>query len=154
MPVRPMTAADIPAVKTGFIELYRYFAELDFSFNLNLDYLDEYLALQLKSRLSCLLVLEEGGEVLGWVGCAASGVNRKFIWDGPKYYGIISELWVEPAHRRAGRAQELIRAAEDYFRAQGFSAVRVEALSANSAALELYRQTGFTDDYVSFKKRL
>jgi DNA-binding MarR family transcriptional regulator/GNAT superfamily N-acetyltransferase len=57
----------------------------------------------------------------------------------------VKRLWVDPMARGQGLARRLMRAIEDRARNMGFSSVRLDTNSALTAAVALYRATGWVD---------
>ena len=154
MQIRAMNQSDIAAVRTMFLALYEHLGELGFSYHINADYLSEYLQFQLSSRLSQILVGETAGELVGCIGVAALGVNRKFLSEGGKYYGLISEVYIEDRFRRCGYAAELVKAGEEWLQKVGVNWITVEALMENQAARHLYEMLEFKPYYLSLAKKI
>lgn len=74
-------------------------------------------------------------------------------YDGHR--GWINYLAVSPAHRRKGRARQMLAAAETWLRAAGCPKINLQVRSANTGAMAFYRAIGFIEDDVqSFGKRL
>jgi ribosomal-protein-alanine N-acetyltransferase len=77
---------------------------------------------------------ESGGPVVGFI---ATRANRGAL--------EISGLAVEPAHRRAGIARALVRAAVRSARKRGFSTVELHVSTGNAEALALYASERFRE---------
>jgi ribosomal protein S18 acetylase RimI-like enzyme len=58
--------------------------------------------------------------------------------------GEVAEVYVSAAHRRAGVGRALLQAALDLFRERGVTLGYVWTRPDNEAAVELYREAGFT----------
>jgi len=58
--------------------------------------------------------------------------------------GEVAEVFVSSAHRREGVGRALLRAAVDLFRERGVTLGYVWTRPENEAAVELYREAGFT----------
>lgn len=69
-------------------------------------------------------------------------------------YGEISELYVDPAHRRAGVATLLLAQAEFLARQRGCTYLHVNAWQNNDGAQALYRARGFAAVEMAFEKTL
>ena len=149
-----MEERDLPVIRDMFLNLYQHLNRLGFQYQLNQEYLDEYLAFQLASRLSRILILEREGQIAGFIGFSAFAVNRKFINAGVKHYGMISEVYVQDNYRGQGLAKELVKAAERYFKDWGITLVLVEALMENRAAQSIYEELGFVPYYTNLVKRI
>jgi ribosomal protein S18 acetylase RimI-like enzyme len=86
-------------------------------------------------------VLEERGEVLGWVSAGQSRDSDAL--------SSTSELWaiyVAPEHWRRGVGQRLWSDAEGQLRRAGFSEVTLWVLKENAGALRFYGANGFVVD--------
>ncbi|HHU21860.1 MAG TPA: ribosomal protein S18-alanine N-acetyltransferase [Clostridiales bacterium] len=94
----------------------------------------EMLLSQLGSQRHILLVAEEGGRVLGYVG-------MMYVLDE----GYISNVAVDPACRRRGLATKLLRALIQRAGELKLSFVTLEVRASNGAARALYRKLGFND---------
>jgi ribosomal protein S18 acetylase RimI-like enzyme len=91
-----------------------------------------------------LLVLEEGGELIGSVMVGYEG-----------HRGWINYLAVHPGRRRRGMGRLLMDDAEARLRDLGCPKVNLQVRAGNDAAAEFYRRIGYaTDDVVSLGKRL
>jgi ribosomal protein S18 acetylase RimI-like enzyme len=82
----------------------------------------------------CLYVVEEDGRWVGAVGC--------HLRVDPSETQLIS-MWVAPAARGRGIAQELIRAVAAWARDHGCEGVYLFVQEANAPARRLYEQAGF-----------
>ena len=66
---------------------------------------------------------------------------------------VVHRLMVNPKQQGKGIGRDLMRFAEDWARANGYSAIRLDAFSANPRALRLYRGLGYRDTGgASFRK--
>jgi GNAT superfamily N-acetyltransferase len=81
----------------------------------------------------------------------------------PKYasttlsrYWILNDLFVDPAHRRKGVAQALMRAAEDFARAAGAKILVLKTHVTNHPAQNLYEARGWKPgtDFLTYTKDL
>lgn len=82
-----------------------------------------------------LLLVADGTEV---VGCA--GVRR---WEGDT--AELKRMYLRPAHRGGGRGRELLNTALAHARRLGYRRIRLDTLPSMSAAIALYRNSGFYD---------
>jgi ribosomal protein S18 acetylase RimI-like enzyme len=60
-----------------------------------------------------------------------------------KEFGLIHDMWVDPAARRRGIARALVTRACDEFARLGVEAVRLETAVANASARDLFESCGF-----------
>lgn len=100
-----------------------------------------------------ILVAECDGLVVGMVSVYAA-VPFTDIDDPRGTYALVGDLVVRVDARRAGIGKLLLAAAENHARAHGASELRVEMLSANGAAVRLYREAGFTSYLITQRKVL
>jgi ribosomal protein S18 acetylase RimI-like enzyme len=64
-------------------------------------------------------------------------------------------LGVDPAYQRRGVGQALMAEAERLLRLEGCPKINLQVRTSNTAAIEFYRQIGFSmDDVVSMGRRL
>ena len=102
-------------------------------------------------RFACLVVAEEGDKVVGFV----AGRTRS----APKYLGgtqagWVTEVWVEPAYRRQRLAEQMVRAAIDWFRGQGVTRIELQVVPGNEGARRLYARLGFADELVQMVREV
>src|SRR5262245_35351996 len=99
---------------------------------------------KLAVRPELFLVAELDGSVVGTVMAGYDG-----------HRGWINYLGVDPTCQRRGIGRALMDEAERLLRVCGCPKINLQVRSANTAAIEFYRQIGFAqDDVVSFGKRL
>jgi ribosomal protein S18 acetylase RimI-like enzyme len=91
-----------------------------------------------------LLVLEDGDRLIGSVMVGYDG-----------HRGWINYLAVHPDHQRQGFGHLLMAEAETRLQLRGCPKVNLQVRRSNRAAVEFYRQIGYTvDDVVSLGRRL
>lgn len=97
-----------------------------------------------------VIVAQEEGEIAGF---ACGQVCASFCY--PRPFGELTELYVDPAHRRKGIATELVGAAEEEMRKRGADCVRLLTGSGNRAARALYERCGYApEDEALYTKEL
>jgi GNAT superfamily N-acetyltransferase len=93
---------------------------------------------------SALLVAEAGGEIVGVLGASWPRALH-----APGGYGLIQELWVEPAWRRRAVAHDLMRVFLELARERGIERVEVglprAAFAGIRATEAFYRASGFAE---------
>lgn len=107
------------------------------------------------------LTLEEAGAVKWLVDLieqAARGVFN-FIFRRPRpnveaMTGYIAGVFVRPDARRASVGRALIRAAEEWLRAQGVKTCELHVLSANEAAWRFWEEVGYKPLTIGMRKKL
>lgn len=97
-----------------------------------------------------LLVARLEGELVGF---ATFSVERgSFELDATR--GLLSNLWVEPAHRGRGIGSALLSAVESALADRGVEICHLEAMAANEAARRFYRRHGYETHRVAMERRL
>lgn len=84
----------------------------------------------------------DGGEVAGFV-CVYARARSEEPDEGPKEYGLVSDLVVLPAFRGSGMGRALLERAESHARRADVQWLRVGVLSSNEAARTLYSRAGY-----------
>jgi ribosomal protein S18 acetylase RimI-like enzyme len=88
-----------------------------------------------------MLVAEEDGELLGYVGC---GSNRDP--DPPPEVGEVRSMFVATSAWRRGVGRALMDAALDDLRQRGYGSAVVWSFADNARANAFYERMGFTRD--------
>ncbi len=100
-----------------------------------------------------LLVAEAGGAIVGMLG--ASWLTALHV---AGRYGLIQELWVDPAWRRRAVAHELVQAFVELARERCIERVEVGLPRADFAGIRateaFYRERGFTELGVRMRRML
>lgn len=86
-----------------------------------------------------LIALEEG-QIAGWV---LIGSNQDPFTDLKT--GFIYELYVVPVHRGKGLSKHLMERAIRHLKLEGYPEIRLNVFYENDAAVQLYKQLGFTE---------
>lgn len=86
-------------------------------------------------------VAERGGVMVGYVCCAITQ-GGPFIREDVRTYGYVTTLVVAPEARQLGIGEALMRAAEDFTRAQGLRSFAVGHVAGNDGAARLYERLG------------
>jgi ribosomal protein S18 acetylase RimI-like enzyme len=149
-----MEERDVPAVSKMFIALHEHLNELGSLLKPNIEKLDDYLKMQIGSRLGRVIILKEDEELAGFVCVSIRPINKMFFADGLKSAGFISELYVCPAYRRKSYAKMLISAAEDFLKAADVRLIQLDVLVNNSSAISLYEDCGYLPNYTTLNKKL
>ncbi len=99
------------------------------------------------------VVENETGEVVGFIE-----LNTREYAEGSRHPSVpYVEAWfVEKRHRHCGYGRELMRAAENWARQNGFSELASDTEISNTRSIELHKQLGFeeTQTILCFLKRL
>ena len=91
-----------------------------------------------------LLVVEEGGRVVGWVHAFATHVLHE------EPFADIAALVVEEASRRNGAGTTLMRAIEAWARAEGCAFVRVRSRLSREGAHRFYVHLGYAKEKTQY----
>ena len=81
----------------------------------------------------------DGNTVVGFIMFCPIRLSCPFFTEE---YGYIRELWVAPAHRRAGNGEQLMELSEQYFSDLGISQIM---LKAEPQAEGFYRKLGYAE---------
>lgn len=81
----------------------------------------------------------DGNTVVGFIMFCPIRLSCPFFTEE---YGYIRELWVAPAHRRAGNGEQLMELAEQYFSDLGISQIM---LKAEPQATGFYKRLGYEE---------
>lgn len=84
-------------------------------------------------RGSVILTAEAGGSIIGFAVVTVSFDE-----------GYLQLICVDPDRRRQGAASELLSKAEEDARQKGARKIVLDVRASNSAALELYKKSGYT----------
>lgn len=96
-------------------------------------------------RFACLVVAQDGAQIAGFVLGRVRGMPRYL---GGASAGWISEVWVEPAYRKRGLAEAMVRSAIEWFKGQGIARIELQVVHGNAAAQRLYARLGFEEELV------
>ncbi|HLP83070.1 MAG TPA: N-acetyltransferase [Phycisphaerales bacterium] len=147
--IRPATDADVPAVLPmvqAICDMHAAMDPLRYSFipDITAKYA-QWLPRRIADPGSVLLVAQLDNEIAP--GELAGFLVAETLDEIPIYltrrYGFIHDLWVQPAHRRQGIAQELTRECLARFQAMNLTQVRLDTAAANSSARALFESLGF-----------
>ncbi|WP_290818862.1 GNAT family N-acetyltransferase [Halovivax sp.] len=87
------------------------------------------------------------------VGFATFSVERgSFELDATR--GLLSNLWVDPAHRDRGVGSALLSAVESALADRGVEVCTLEAMATNDGARRFYRRHGYDTYRVAMERRL
>ncbi|SDL87825.1 GNAT family N-acetyltransferase [Sediminibacillus halophilus] len=96
----------------------------------------------------CYWAAFEHDQLLGW---SLIGKGKDSFTDKP--FGFVYELFVVPAYRGKGIAEQLLHAVCDQLKSAGHQEVRLSVHAENSA-IELYKKLGFTEKTFTMKREL
>ena len=96
-----------------------------------------------------VLIALDGPEIVGFAVLHSTPALHR-----PTAVGRITAIAVTSSRQGRGVGRELLRAAEDHFRAQGLGRIEVTSGPTHQKAYEFYRRLGYEDQGVRFAKNL
>lgn len=106
------------------------------------DEIRRFFAGQLREPLQTLLALDETGAPVGFAELSIRLYAEDCVTDRVAY---LEGWYVEPQSRRRGVGRALVRAAEDWARAQGCAEFASDALLDNHVSAAAHRALGFEE---------
>jgi GNAT superfamily N-acetyltransferase len=97
----------------------------------------------LRSRFAFLLMAEMPGEETGTAGYLLGQMKTRPGNFSYSPVGFIHELFIIPAQRRKGAAQELFFALKDFYKGEGVKWLELEVLVSNPASHAFWEKMGF-----------
>jgi ribosomal protein S18 acetylase RimI-like enzyme len=154
--IRPVTAADRPALRAATIELQEYERRHHDTRLPGEQIADDYLDWMWRRSASdgVILVAEIDGVFAGFVAGWVEHANNIAETPESNHFGLISNICVMPEFRGRRLAAALIGAIEAYLRRSGVARLRVNALAANEAAGRSYQHAGFAPYEILHEKRI
>lgn len=107
-----------------------------------------------KARGGVILLACDADQKVGFVCAWPAEDEDQLVLPEARAHGYVSDLYVEPGHRRLGLATALLQCAEDAMAELGCTRLRICAKAANQAALDCYAGFGFTAYEVILEKRI
>jgi ribosomal protein S18 acetylase RimI-like enzyme len=101
-------------------------------------------------RFGRLCVATRDDEVIGF---AHGQVKLTPEHQGALRVGLISHVYVAPAHRGIGQARALVQQLHDWFAAKEVHSVELQVVQGNTAALAFWHALGYTDELVQLRRR-
>jgi len=152
--IRPLTDADLPALRTRIAEHQDYHRALEPHWPAGTDIAADYLAyLQAEcAEYDGQILVAADGPVLAGFVCVTA--HRKGAPDDPAPHAFVHDLFVAPECRRRGLATRLMNAAEAFAVSQGAAEMRLAVLDRNRDARAYYDQLGFRGYARVLRKRL
>jgi ribosomal protein S18 acetylase RimI-like enzyme len=96
-------------------------------------------------RFGCLFVASQDGEPVGFL---AGRVRSAPAWFGGAPVGFVSEVYVDPGQRGRGLGEDLVAAAQRWFRDREIDRIELQVLAGNDGARRLYRRLGWREELV------
>ena len=154
--IRRYESGDEPACRACIVELQDAERRIDPRLRSGESMVDEYLAqlhTHCRNYAGTIFLAEHAGEVVGLVMVLAR-VPFESLDEPPGEYALVAELVVRESFRRRGIARALLDVAEDYAREAGASELRIDVLSDNAPARQLYLREGYAPYKETLAKQL
>ena len=100
------------------------------------------LLARIETQHGFALIAEIGGAPAGMLIAHRDASFGTIVPEDRRACGLVSDLYVDPAHRRRGVAHALLEEAEARFVAQGLRRMTIAAVWENAAARALYARWG------------
>ena len=154
--VRPARESDLPSLgRLGASLIHTHFAFDPQRFMAPPSQPEEgyawFLGTQLREPDVCVLVAEDGDEVVGYVYAALEPHSWKELRDAA---GFIHDVAVAEGHRGRGTGSLLISGASEWLRARGAPRVLLWTAERNLAARQLFTRLGFRTTLVEMTREL
>lgn len=94
-----------------------------------------------KSKHLCLVA--EAADSSKLVAFLIATVEKEIPIYRLKQFGFVHDLWVEPEHRHAGIARQMVMQMIEHFTHQGIEQIRLDTAMANDTARKLFESCGF-----------
>ena len=157
MQIREFNAeSDMEGLRECVISIQDYERNLDPRLLSGKDIVEEYipgLFEECRSSEGCILVAETHGAIAGYV-LLLNRVRSESIEDGNMEYGLIRDLVVLETFRGRGIGGLLLEAAEEVAKSRKVSWLRIEVLSSNENAKEIYLSKGFKPYTLMLEKNI
>ncbi|MBX8632302.1 MAG: GNAT family N-acetyltransferase [Thermoplasmata archaeon YP2-bin.285] len=109
---------------------------------------------EIRSGRAAIYIAEINQVRVGMVSAAVHTPSiAEVIENGNMKIGVVTELFVEPDSRRKGVAKKLMRSAELFLKGIGCKILSIHVISANKAAINLYRKQGYSEYEIVLDKR-
>jgi ribosomal protein S18 acetylase RimI-like enzyme len=110
---------------------------------------------------SLRILIEDGTVGRAWLVCRNNrpiGYMIVVFWFDLEFGGrcaLLTDVYLEPAHRRRGLGRKMLQHVEDFCRNSGIGVLELQVQQSNTAALSFYEACGFqAHDRVPMSKRL
>lgn len=158
MEIREYKKEDLPKIYSLMKEFQDYLVTID-SLKQIIPFVDggkEYTDLcleQVKNEDGKIFVAVDGNEVIGFTaGVVEPSDRRDIINEGKSKFGRIIELFLAENKRKSGMGKNLISKIEEYLKGKGCQVIRLEVLTSNKNAYEVYKHLGYIDRTIDLIK--
>jgi ribosomal protein S18 acetylase RimI-like enzyme len=136
--IRPLTSADIPALRTRIAEHQDYHRSLEPHWPAGTDIGAAYLAFlqaECDEYAGRIFLAIEDRTIAGFI-CIVT--DKRGAPDDPARHAFVHDLYVAPEYRGRGIARTLMDTAEAFARSHGVTEVRLAVLERNQEARAFY----------------
>lgn len=152
--IRDGESRDLAALMELYRALYVHLADRGLTFSLDESGLESALGAALRSKLCFLAVVEEDGELKGFLSAGIVRMDRKLNFRGGNTLGLIHDLYLVPEKRGQGLAGELLDRAERWFRGAEVKVVECQVVSGNEEGAAFWARRGYAPVSVTRMKAL
>lgn len=109
---------------------------------------------QVAQKDGAVFVAEFQGQRVGCLLCSVGEDHGEYVKPEHRRHGYVNDLYVGKKARGTGVADALMQAAEDFFREQGLTNIRLGVLSENKRARSFYERLGWHSYEQVYRKKL
>jgi ribosomal protein S18 acetylase RimI-like enzyme len=103
---------------------------------------EEYYRRNIRSGNGLLLVIDEEGDIGGFMLCQVMKNIPIFV---KEKVGYLSSVYIKPGFRGMGYSSEMFRRSMEWFEQKGITEISLNVMYCNPNAKEVYRSWGFKD---------
>lgn len=152
MVVRRAEDADIDVITSMYSELYKYLQTCGLRHEADIEQIKNSLKSQIRSKLFCILVAEDGEKRLsGFISASVGRIDRRLRGG---IIGIVNDIYVRPSERLSGAASALLDTAEGWMRESGAQSVTCDIIAGNEQGLKFWHKRGYANVSISAQKML
>jgi len=141
----------IEQVSVLFSDMYDYMQQNGLVISLEADGAGKWInsVKRTLNRFSTLQIAQIENEVIGFAHGALS-MTPDFL--GNKKVGVVTHIFVKPAHRKQNIAAQLLSGLEKWFELQQVHSIELQVLAGNAGAIEFWQQMGYENELFQFRK--
>jgi GNAT superfamily N-acetyltransferase len=108
----------------------------------------KYFSLNIRSKNGLLLVLEDNGQIQGYM---LSRIMKNIPIFEKDLVGEIGTLYLEKTYRGKGYSSKMFTIAKDWFNTKGISEILIRVMCCNPHAYEIYSHWGFKEIHIEMR---
>jgi len=113
-----------------------------------------WLEERLREQSGAMHIAETASAPVGYVACLVEEYDSAQETPDSNRYGLVNDIYVDPAFRGHGLAQRLLAVAEAHLKATGVTRLRINVLAANGKARRAYERYGLAPYEVMYEKKI